>query len=298
MLCRNPYVSGTGLAYGCGQCMPCRYNKRRIWMHRIMLEAAQYDDNAFVTLTYNDENLPAGGTLVMEDYKLWLKRLRDRVAPSRFRYFLVGEYGDESERPHYHAALFGFKSCEFGQSTYTARRLSCCYWCDLVRDTWGKGNVYLGRLEDDSAGYMAGYVTKKMTHKDDVRLKGRMPEFGRMSLKPGIGFSALWDIADALMRHELENILVDVPDSLQHGDKKKLPLGRYLRRRLRELVGKNEVVPQEVIDQMVAEMLPVRLAARSSEENPSIKSRLIEDGAQKVRNMEARLKLKKKGKLL
>lgn len=158
--------------------------------------------------------------------------------------------------------------------------------------------MYLGRLEDDSAGYMAGYVTKKMTHKDDVRLKGRMPEFGRMSLKPGIGFSALWDIADALMRHELENILVDVPDSLQHGDKKKLPLGRYLRRRLRELVGKNEVVPQEVIDQMVAEMLPVRLAARSSEENPSIKSRLIEDGAQKVRNMEARLKLKKKGKLL
>lgn len=67
MLCKNPYVSSAGRIFGCGQCMPCRFNKRRIWSHRIMLEAGQYKDNAFVTLSYADDYLPAGGNVVPKD---------------------------------------------------------------------------------------------------------------------------------------------------------------------------------------------------------------------------------------
>ena len=44
--------------FGCGQCLPCRVNKRRLWTNRIMLESMCHDDNAFVTLTYNDDNIP------------------------------------------------------------------------------------------------------------------------------------------------------------------------------------------------------------------------------------------------
>lgn len=132
MMCRDPYVSPAGPVYGCGQCMPCRLNKRRVWAHRIMLEAYQYEHNAFVTLTYAPEKLPENGSLVPEHVQSWLKRLRARVAPSKFRFFLVGEYGDESERPHYHAALFGFRSCVYGQSQYSKRRSTCCHWCELV----------------------------------------------------------------------------------------------------------------------------------------------------------------------
>lgn len=296
MLCRNPFVSNGGLGFGCGQCMACRYNRRRVWMHRIMLEAAQYSDNAFLTLTYADEVLPEGGTLVPSHPQLFLKRLRARVAPSRFRFFLVGEYGDASGRPHYHAALFGFPTCVNGDT-----RLGChrkpCYWCALVRETWKFGNIMLGKLEDNSAGYMAGYVTKKMTSPSDPRLNGRHPEFGRMSLRPGIGHDALWEIADTLLKYELDQELADVPLALQHG-LKKLPLGRYLRRHLRKYIGRDEKISQESFDALAAEVLELRLAAKADANNPSVKAKLIEAGEGRFASMVARNKIYQKGKTL
>jgi len=287
MLCRKPYVSA-GVAHGCGQCNPCRFNKRRIWTHRIMLEAAQYEKNAFVTLTYDEEHLPVDGSLDPKHVQDWLKRLRGRVAPDTFRYFLVGEYGDESWRPHYHAALFNFPSCEFGQSRYSKQRSRCCYWCELVRDTWGKGHVYLGTLEDGSAGYICGYVTKKMTKVDDERLAGRKPEFGRMSLRPGIGASAMWDMADALMRYELDTRLEDVPSALRHGNHER-PLGRYLRGKLRTYVGKEASAPEATIKAMAEEMRPLREAAFNA--SRSFAEVVAEAGAQGAANQAARVKV-------
>lgn len=260
-----------------------------------MLEAAQYEDNAFVTLTYDDEHLPVDLSVNPRDTQAWLKRLRARIAPLKLRFFLVGEYGDTSERPHYHVALFGYKSCHFGQSRYSKLRRECCAACELVRETWQQGNVYLGSLEADSAGYMAGYVTKKMTHKDDARLKGRHPEFGRMSLRPGIGYSALWEIADALLKYEIGE--VDVPQGLRHGSKE-LPLGRYLRRKLRLMVGKDEKISQEAFDALCAEMLSMRESARSDNENPSIKARVIEAGNARVRQMEGKQRIYRARKVL
>lgn len=302
MLCRNPYIGVGGLAFGCGQCMPCRHNRRRLWTHRIMLEAAQYSHNAFVTLTYSEDEKPLTGdglgTLKPEDYQLWIKRLRDRVSPSTFRFFLVGEYGDETWRPHYHAGLFGFPSCVYGESRYGERRKDCCYWCDLVRDTWGKGNVYLGVLEADSAGYMAGYVSKSMTKWDDERLQGRHPEFARMSNgggksgKGGIGKDALWDIADILLKYDLDKKLVDVPSSLGHG-RKKYPLGPYLRRCLREIIGRDRSAPQEVYDEIAEALRPLREAARESKTHWTLKSQIVKEGKQAVLNMESRRKVRR-----
>lgn len=296
MLCKNPYVTSAGV-HGCGQCMPCRFNARRVWVHRLMLEAAQYEDNSFVTLTYSDENLPEGGTLVPDHYRLWLKRLRERIAPLRIRFFLVGEYGDKTFRPHYHAALFNFASCRYGQSQYSPFRKNCCAQCDLVRDTWRFGNVLLGTLEDASAGYMAGYVTKKMTRKDDGRLNGRHPEFGRMSLRPGIGGDAMWEIADSLMKYEIDEAMKDVPTALRHG-KKQLPLGRYLRNRVRSFVGREARAPQAVIDEMAEELRPMRMAARSSSEKPSVKTHVVEANEPRIAGLEARERIHKQRKSL
>lgn len=296
MLCRNPYMSSTGLAYGCGQCLPCLYNKRRVWTHRIMLEAMQYEHNAFVTLTYSDENLPERHSVVPDHTRLFLNRLRGRVAPERFRFFLVGEYGDKSERPHYHAAIFNFKSCEYGQSRYSRVKTRCCDRCELVRETWGLGNVFLGTLEDDSAGYMAGYVTKRMTRGDDVRLKGRHPEFTRQSNRPGLGKDAMWEVASVLMRYELAVAGADVPVALRHG-KKELPLGRYLRRHLRKMMGKDEKASAETMAGLQAEMLVLREEWEKSPEFAKgatfapFKDHLIALTAGRVAGMEARAKI-------
>lgn len=210
-----------------------------------MLEAMQYKDNAFVTLTYADEFLPSDMSVHPRHLQLFLKRLRKRFGEGRIRFYGVGEYGDQTQRPHYHLALFGFPACSFIYSRYSREVVNCCRWCDMVRDTWAMGNIFIGQLEAESSHYIAGYVIKKMTAPDDPRLKGRYPEFARMSLRPGIGAGMMDETASTLMFHELEKRLADVPSALRHGDKE-LPLGRYLRRRLRERIGREPGEPKEV----------------------------------------------------
>lgn len=239
MHCKNPYVV-RGQAFGCGQCLPCRVNKRREWTHRMILEAAQYSDNCFLTLTYNDDHLPSDKSLQPKDMQLFIKKLRKSMEPRLIRYFGVGEYGDQTERPHYHLAVFNMPSCSRG-NTSVRRDGTCCSVCDGVRALWGKGNVYLGRIEPQSAQYVVGYVTKKLTKKDDPKLNGRHPEFARMSLRPGIGAGLMEDVASTLLEHNLDRP-EDVPNQLMHG-KTKLPLGRYLRNRIAERIG---VDPKEV----------------------------------------------------
>lgn len=297
MICKNPYVSPAGRVFGCGQCMPCRFNKRRIWSHRIMLEAGQYSDNTFVTLSYADDMLPHDGSVVPKHLQDWLKRLRKAYEPSRLRFFAVGEYGDVSQRPHYHAALFNFPNCIHGQSSYTARRDRCCTWCNLVADTWTKGNVFLGTLEPSSAGYIAGYVTKKLTAAGSSDLEGRHPEFARMSLRPGIGGDACFEIADVVLKYDLDQKAGDVPASLRHG-RKELPLGRYLVQRVRVMSGHEKNAPQIVLDKIDAEMLPLREAAKADNENPSLKSKVLELNEGKVARFEATERIYRKRRSL
>lgn len=297
MLCRNPYTSGAA-AYPCGQCMPCRFNRRRIWSHRILLESLQYADNTFCTLTYSDENLPPDGSLDPRHAQLWLKRLRFTYG-EKIRFYLVGEYGDTTLRPHYHAALFGFPNCRRGTSYFPRPGSRCCAVCDIVASTWQHGNILLAPLNEQTASYVAGYVTKKMTSKDDSRLNGRHPEFARMSLRPGIGHDALHEVASELIRYDLAS--PDVPLALRHGSKQ-LPLGRYLRRKLRLLVGLDENAPQEVIDKMAEELSPMYEAAFSTPRNAGRKNffreALIDMDNGRVAQMEARNRIYKERRVL
>lgn len=262
MKCLNPYVTNKGEAYGCGRCLPCLVKRRRIWSHRILLESSLHQDNAFVTLSYEDKKLSfvpktALPTLVPRDVQLFLKRLR-KAYSIPLRFFVTGEYGDKSWRPHYHLALFNFPTC---RRTRTRRQpgssrpdwVSCCPQCNLVGNTWGLGDVDLGNLEPHSAQYVAGYVTKKLTGAADARLLGRYPEFARMSLRPGIGHGVLQHVAAQLLQHGLGPGNLDVPSCLRHG-KKLMPLGRYLRRKLRVMIGRDEVCPPEVINAIQEEM--------------------------------------------
>lgn len=301
MLCRNPFMRGTA-AFPCGQCMPCRFNRRRLWTHRIMLESLCHSDSAFVTLTYAEDQLPAGGSLQPKDLQNWLKRLRKRVAPLSLRFYAVGEYGEKNWRPHYHVVLFGYPTCRFGR---TRRRYSfgsslpytypCCAQCDAIHETWGYGSVDLGDVTTESAQYCAGYVTKKMTRTDDARLEGRWPEFARMSNRPGIGLAFMHDVASDLMRLGLDTSQADVPSALRHGSRI-LPLGRYLRQKLRTLIGKDAKAPQETLDEMAVQVLQLYQTAA---ENNSLstflpKEALMDLSAGKVARLEALNRLKRK----
>lgn len=197
---RREESNGEKMTVSCGGCIGCRDDRAREWAARIVHEAQMHDENCFLTLTYDEDKMPrlfAGGpgTLVKEHFQKFMKRLRKRLAPRKIRYYMCGEYGDNSNRPHYHAAVFGFDPDDkqlFSQgsdhNTYTSK---------MISDTWGFGFITVGDLTFDTASYMARYVFKKVTgHKADDHYERRddygiaywlEPEYNSMSLKPGIG---------------------------------------------------------------------------------------------------------------
>lgn len=273
MLCKNPYVIGA-IGYGCGQCLPCRINRRRLWSHRLVLEARKHERSCFTTLTYDDDNIPVDRGLCPRHCQLWLKKLRKALDPIRIRYYLVGEYGERTWRPHYHVVLFGV-----GTDSALAQQ-----------EAWRLGHIVVGDLTVESAAYCTGYVVKKMTKKEDERLLGRHPEFCRMSLRPGIGASAMEDVAESLNTSHGALAVAragDVPASLAHGGQHK-PLGRYLRAKLREHVGieKPEVSGETLKE--YAEALAWWDSAGLDKKSKGLKALLVERDAAKVRSIEVR----------
>lgn len=256
-----------------------------------MLEATQHGDNSFITLTYNEAHKPLCNSVQIRDYQLFLKRLRKHHG--KFRYFLVGEYGETNHRPHYHAILFGYPTCTHGGTTYTKYRSRCCSNCDTISDLWSLGQVHLGNVTPESIQYVCGYVTKKMTNKLDPRLEGRNPEFARMSLNPGIGLNFMHEVANTFLSFDLETRQADVPVSLSHG-MKKLPLGRYLRRKLRLMVGHDEKAPQNIpseLQQKMQTLLQDTLASKKTGEYFNFRDTLYEAGKTRVASLEYKHKL-------
>lgn len=218
---------GRGVPFGCGQCLPCRINRSRQWARRQMLESLTHDDNTFATLTYDDEHLPAGGSLVPRHLQLWLKRFRKEQV-GKVRFYAVGEYGDKYARPHYHLSLFGVHwSQVVPRPSFSDNEQ---HWGKCP--SWPNGTAHVAPFNEVTAAYVCGYVVKKMTAPDDPRLRGRHPEFGRMSRNPGIGAPAIPIIAKALENLPLE----DVPSQIRIGGKT-VSLSRYLLNRLRLACG-------------------------------------------------------------
>lgn len=291
MICERPYTKD-GLALACGQCQPCRIQRRKVWSHRIMLEASQHASNAFVTLTYDDAHLPKNGCVSVRDMQLFIKRLRKQG--HKFRYYCVGEYGDQSYRPHYHLALFGFPQCYRGQTDL--RKSVCCPTCSSVKRAWqDNGAIQVAFLEPASASYIAGYVTKKIKGLGQSLPKGLTPEFQRVSLRPGLGLRVMHDVADRLLTYNLEKEIEDVPMSLQHG-KFKLPLGRYLRCKLRRMIGRDEKCPPQVLEKVKAELLPLRQQAFNA--SSSFAEAVVQANKGKRANVLARAKIKQPRKSL
>lgn len=171
----------------CGQCMDCRINRSLEWSIRIIHEAKMHDINSFLTLTYDDDNLPENLSLDKSHIRNFMKRLRKKIYPQKIRYYLCGEYGDKTLRPHYHVIVFGYwpKDTKHYKNTVNQDRLFKSKELDKI---WKKGFVTVGSVSPDSASYTAGYVTKKITgNKADSHYNGREPEFATMSNRPGIG---------------------------------------------------------------------------------------------------------------
>lgn len=124
-----------------------------------------HDRSCFLTLTYDDVNLPPHGQLVKRDLQLFFKRLRKQFGP--FRYVACGEYGELKRRPHFHVALFGLDfsvdRIEYG----TGIRGDAIFVSKSLSMVWGKSIFPLGHtigsLTFESCAYIGRYITKRVT---------------------------------------------------------------------------------------------------------------------------------------
>jgi hypothetical protein len=275
------------LAYGCGQCLPCRIARREIWTTRQTLESYHHEDCAFVTLTYSDDNIPAGGSLLPRDLQLFNKRLRKLVSPASFRFYGVGEYGDESSRPHYHISVFGLSG-----RTDVGPRGKVTHWGHSahVQRAWPFGHTLMLEFNHQTARYVSGYVTKKLTQKDDPRLNGRSPEFARMSNRPGIGAVVIPALA-----HSLAAVRQLGDGSILRLNGKKQFIGPYLARKLLEARSTDEKMVQSFKDERSLErslkMQALYEDTKSTEEVLTIRQALQKSTLQQIRTLETRFKI-------
>lgn len=186
------------LSLPCGQCRGCRLERSRQWAVRCMHEASLHEQNCFITLTYDNDHCPTDRSLNYGDFQRFMKRFRKRFKDSTIRFYMAGEYGEKFERPHFHACIFGFN---FPDLTLWKRTPSgsLIYRSKSLEDLWPFGYSSVGDVTFESAAYVARYVMKKRTGKgvgdhyeitdfETGEIKDRVPEFNRMSLKPGIGY--------------------------------------------------------------------------------------------------------------
>lgn len=246
------------------------------------MEAKEHDQTSFLTLTYDDEHLPDGATLVPRDLQLFIKRLR-RATSVPLRYFGVGEYGEESERPHYHVALFGHTDAD-------------------IHHVWGKGMVHAGDLTRESAQYICGYTVKKLTNGRDERVRAwlgsREPEFARMS--QGIGKAFADRLGDQMATEKYGHELIqagDVPSVLKH-EGRSFPLGRYLKARIRKAAGLHEPackVARQVHAQVSQAVERQKLVETGMSHSAAFDAQAARQ-KQKVVNAESRLKLQQQNR--
>lgn len=170
-----------------------------MWAVRCMHEASLYENNCFLTLTYDEAHLPENGSLDKRDFQLFMKRLRREVIPNevaKIRYYHCGEYGAAFGRPHYHAALFGFDFPD--KVVWTIRKDYPTWRSPRLERLWPHGQSELGSVTFESAAYVARYIMKKVVgpmafeHYTVVDLETgegfiREPEYTTMSRRPGIG---------------------------------------------------------------------------------------------------------------
>lgn len=196
-----------------------------------MHEAQMHTENCFITLTYDDEHLPADYSVSVRVWQLFMKRFRE-FADRRFRFFGCAEYGDQEGRPHYHALIFGYRFNDL--RLHSRKNTNPLYTSEKLSKLWPYGFSTIGEVNYQTAAYCARYSMKKIGGPQaadhytrvhpvtgvQVRVK---PEFATQSRNPGIG--------DSWLRTFKSDIY---PSDFVVVDGKKHPVPKFYTRKLKE----------------------------------------------------------------
>lgn len=161
--------------YPCKKCDSCRRIRQQQVKLRILLESIQHPYNSFVTLTYNDIHCPY--QLEKAHAQRFIKRYRKLRPGQANRYYMAGEYGSRTNRPHFHVILFGHSFLDVQTIEQAWRHNGGTPRHPVYQSL---GFVHCRDFTAARAGYVAKYATKFLETprgRDD----GRAPEFATCS---------------------------------------------------------------------------------------------------------------------
>jgi hypothetical protein len=158
----KPQIDSEGDIYlPCGKCFECKSKRASEWALRAKHEIACHDDNCFLTLTYDDDNLPS--ILIVKDFfQKFIKRLR-KITGLKLKYIVSHEYGSKSGRPHHHAIIFGWTppkqsflmEAPSGEPLFTS---------EMLGKLWPYGFHSIGDANEKTAYYIASYSLKSNSY--------------------------------------------------------------------------------------------------------------------------------------
>lgn len=232
MICLSPYEHPTRGPLPCGKCVACLKRRQDDWVVRLSHELEVSTSAYFVTLTYRESNVPRSvdsrpfikqfisdrekkmnipnptygqsfNVLCRRDAQLFIKRLRKFIEPYKIRYFLCGEYGSRTFRPHYHAIIFNFPDA-FDVS-------------ESISKKWSHGFVTVTSVTSPRIRYVAKYCSCGY-NLDSFRSLKEFRPFVLCSKRPAIGSSFLSDERIDFHRRNLTTEFTNID-----GSKSRLP---------------------------------------------------------------------------
>lgn len=218
------------VAFRCGKCLNCLKYRGSALMARCVAESRVHDDNAFITLTVDDDHLEEvfpHGSLTYRPFQLFCKRLRKACKSSGIKFMMCAEYGELSTRPHYHSLFFGLAPYVYSDSgVRRSDGFSLKVRDDnpVFQSCWPFGNVYCGSVTPASVAYVSGYTLKQFVlGRDDdwYSVRSLAPEFVKWSRRPGLGKS-YFEKFNLLDFHDDGSIDAGVPI-----DNRRVFAGRY-----------------------------------------------------------------------
>lgn len=278
MQCVHPILSPNGWV-PCLHCIACRMSYSREWSTRLLHEASYHRKSCFITLTYSDENLPQNGSLDKSELQRFIKRLRFALGDQKIKYFACGEYGDDSDRPHYHAIILGWRPDLKDLKLATIKNGKKIFSSKFLCSVWSLGNNSVGSVTYDSCRYVVDYIMKKYNGQTAKEVYGdRVVPFRICS--NGIGKRYAQD-NQVRLKENLADTVRGVP----------IGLPRYYRKVLD--------IPTEDLAAKAIERQEKREEARRKKFGDDVLKYAfaeLADRRQRELNLEARKSLKRKGK--
>jgi hypothetical protein len=235
-----------------------------------------HERNVFLTLTYDDEHLPIGGSLYKRDLQNFFKRLRKNLKGRKIKYYACGEYGETTFRPHYHAIIFGL-GLQHEDKQLVIDSWSLCDWTPL------RIKKSFGIVERKSINYVTKYIQKKLSgslaEEEYDRVRQVIAPFQVCSR--GLGY-----------RFCLDNLVDSVGSDSITVNGKIVATPRYYKRKLEELGLYDKKQSYDRYEEHEAEVLDYY---RDKDMNPWKAKRL--NRQQRGKRLEAKNKIYKRDKI-